>query len=614
MDDEDYLVKSSKNGVVPIDTLEKIADAHAFELWGENIGRGEPIPLSDASGIYAFVFPYILNSRRFPSHETIFNQVRSLRNQNKAGEKDENIPDAYYSKLKQFGNGFGSICVSAKYTDGPVLWMSHFLDMYFIIGESAKEEAINQLGKDVNLRNYYYFSPEEQYMEFASGTKTALIDACIPGKSVSKDALKLRSPESKSKEIASEISKSWARLTASPSTASVPESVSLNLAPGTGIAPIGLHINAIPVQIEKKINNWELIPIVDHTPKNWCVPTSQAMVIGFYDNYVKGKGTFLGYGRLIDYWYELTPGGFNLPNLIDDLLSPQGASAINNYSFPVKNTNGDKSIQWKTLKAEVDAGRPCFFNIPGHTTAAFGYRVNSNGNKFAIVYDPPNPSTPTYINEYDFQQCDGIGTLNISGGTDGDNLIIIEPDGSETFYMLVPKEIVWFVWGNSIKKTKLSISEDGGNNWKTIADNIPTEGGWNSYAWIPGTSGTRTRVKVEGFTTSNVLIAADGSFKNFSIVQGQLLNISGKIKYLRMHDLKTGYGPQNDYLDVEVVLRLDSDPNMALGFQLRNASFLPAHKDMLSLLIHAFDRDRTVSLDYIKTGLNSGVVIRTWLS
>jgi hypothetical protein len=47
------------------------------------------------------------------------------------------------------------------------------------------------------------------------------------------------------------------------------------------------------------------------------------MVLGFYDSYVKGKGTLLGYGRFIDHWYELTPGGVNLPNLIDDVLPPK---------------------------------------------------------------------------------------------------------------------------------------------------------------------------------------------------------------------------------------------------------------------------------------------------
>lgn len=515
MDNEKNLANLLKNRVVSIDIIEKIADAQAYELWGENIGRGESIPLSDEKGVYAYIFPYILGSKHFPSFDRIFYQVRFLKDKYKVSMEGENIPEAYYSELRQFGSGFGSVCVSVKYSDTPILWISHFLDMYFIIGESAKEEAVNQLGEDITLINYYYLSPEEQYMQFSSGAKEVMIDACSPAKDVPDDVLMKKSSNSKSNGIDSEISDLWEKLTGN-SFKSIQAGVSLDLAPGTDITPIGLQINDSP-QIMKKIENWELIPPVDHTTKNWCVPTSWAMILGFYDNYVKGKGTNLGYGRLIDYWYELKPNGPNLPNLIDDLLSPQGASKINKYSFKEERTEGDQLKLWEALKSEIDAGKPCFCTTPSHCTVAFGYHENNNGEKFAIVYDPANPSTPTYIAEYNLQGCDGIGALSISGGTKGENMIIIEPDGNETAYTSVPTEIVWFIWGNSIKKTRLSISEDGGNKWQTIADNIPTNNAWNSYTWIPGNSGTRFRVKVEGNTDANELVAADGSFHNFNI-------------------------------------------------------------------------------------------------
>jgi hypothetical protein len=48
MNIEDYQVEIQQKEVIAFDTLEMIADAHAFETWGENIGRGEPIELSDA--------------------------------------------------------------------------------------------------------------------------------------------------------------------------------------------------------------------------------------------------------------------------------------------------------------------------------------------------------------------------------------------------------------------------------------------------------------------------------------------------------------------------------------------------------------------------------------
>ena len=519
MTNQDHVTEESQNVVVPMDTIEKIADAQACELWGENIGRGAPIPLYDTSGLYAYVVSYIRGAKQFPPDETLFRQLRALREDFEVRVGSDYMPASYYSALRQMGNGFGSVCVSARHTDGPILWMLHFLAPYFILLEWAQEEAKRQLGSGkVRLSKYYYLSPEEQYMEFASEAHTHLVDAGVPGRSVPKDALTRRSSEPKPEETDSKIRESWARLTASPSPGATTESGSLSLAPGTDVAPIGISIDEISeTHTVKKIAYWELIPIVQHTPKHWCVPASKAMVLGFYDNYMKGKGTLLGFGRFIDYWYEMMPGGYNQPNLVDEMLPSNDASKINSYTWNWTETGADTSKHWNTLKSEIDAGRPCFFSISGHTTAAFGYRVNNNGDKFAIVYDPPNPSTPTYVNEYNFVKCIGIGAVTPTGGTDSENLIIIEPDGGETFYTSVPNEIIWFVWGNSVKKTRLSISDDGGNSWQTVADNIATNGAWNGYAWLAATSGTRVRIKVEGLTAGNVLVAADGSYKNLEV-------------------------------------------------------------------------------------------------
>lgn len=73
MNNKTNQVESTTPELIPVDILEKIADSHAFELWGENIGRGEPIPLSDTNGIYAYTFPFILNKKEFPSSDVIFN-------------------------------------------------------------------------------------------------------------------------------------------------------------------------------------------------------------------------------------------------------------------------------------------------------------------------------------------------------------------------------------------------------------------------------------------------------------------------------------------------------------------------------------------------------------
>ena len=67
-----------------------------------------------------------------------------------------------------------------------------------------------------------------------------------------------------------------------------------------------------------------------------------------------------------------------------------------------------------------------------------------------------------------------------------------------------------------------------------------------------------------------------------------LLEKTGKIVFLRAHDLGTAYGPPNDQLDVEAVFILNAINEGAYGFQLRNDDNLPARQAMFSLLRDAF--------------------------
>ena len=504
--------------MIPMRTLESIADAVAFEVWGERVGRGVPVPLSDRRGTFAYLFGYVRGETRFPSIESVFDHLRELRRQADADLAADRV-GTYRADLRDFGNRFGSVCVSATQDDPPVMWISHFLPTYFITAEDADLEARRRIGADVSITRYYHFSPEEQYLEFTDGARIVLVDAGDPRREVPQDALTARTPTSpRPVELRSAVSDSWARALALPragngegSSVVIPEAI---------VQPAGLAISEIgQTHTVKKIPYWELIPVVDHTPHNWCVPSSWAMVLGFYDNYVKGKGTLLGYGRWIDHWYELTPGGFNLPNLVDDVLPPSDAQAINGYTWAETKTMASATNEWgwASLKAEVDAGRPCFFTIEGHTTAAFGYRVTNTGERFAIVWDPPNPSTPTHVNEYSLSVCVAISAVTLAGGTDQEGLIIVAPDGGETFNAAVPNEIVWFVWGSGITKARVSFSQDGGNSWQVISDQVPARGAWNGFAWVPGVPGNRVRAKVEGLDAAGNLIASDGSFHNLTV-------------------------------------------------------------------------------------------------
>lgn len=93
-----------------------------------------------------------------------------------------------------------------------------------------------------------------------------------------------------------------------------------------------------------------------------------------------------------------------------------------------------------------------------------------------------------------------------------------------------------------------------------------------------------------------------------------LLEKTGNIVFLRAHDLGTGYGPPNDFLDVEAVFILNAIGDGAYGFQLRNDQYLPARQAMFSLLRDAYVHNLPVTADYeIDTGKQNGTAIRVAL-
>jgi len=94
-----------------------------------------------------------------------------------------------------------------------------------------------------------------------------------------------------------------------------------------------------------------------------------------------------------------------------------------------------------------------------------------------------------------------------------------------------------------------------------------------------------------------------------------LQNSAGKVTLLRVHEVGTAYGPATDSIDVEVVFQLDTLPNNAIGFKLRNDTSRPVHEAMLDLLRDAFTFGWTVHVDFeIGTGKRNGTVLRVWLT
>ena len=85
MNPDDVTAGTGQADVVPMRTIEQIAHAHAVELWGENIGRGEPIPISDADGTYAYVFPFIRGAKAFPARRKVLDEIAALRKKHRYG-------------------------------------------------------------------------------------------------------------------------------------------------------------------------------------------------------------------------------------------------------------------------------------------------------------------------------------------------------------------------------------------------------------------------------------------------------------------------------------------------------------------------------------------------
>ena len=93
-----------------------------------------------------------------------------------------------------------------------------------------------------------------------------------------------------------------------------------------------------------------------------------------------------------------------------------------------------------------------------------------------------------------------------------------------------------------------------------------------------------------------------------------LLQSTGKLTFLRVHEVGGKFGPPTDQIDVEAVFKVHTEPARAMGFQVRNNDDRPVRQGMLDLLRDAFSNDLTVVVDYdLDTGKNNGVAIRVAL-
>lgn len=91
---------------------------------------------------------------------------------------------------------------------------------------------------------------------------------------------------------------------------------------------------------------------------------------------------------------------------------------------------------------------------------------------------------------------------------------------------------------------------------------------------------------------------------------GSVLQASGQLTLLRVHEQGTKYGPPDDQIDAEVVVQLDTMPGYAFGFTLRADTAEASHAGMLDRLRDAFRKGRPVVIDYERTGFRNNRLIR----
>jgi hypothetical protein len=94
-----------------------------------------------------------------------------------------------------------------------------------------------------------------------------------------------------------------------------------------------------------------------------------------------------------------------------------------------------------------------------------------------------------------------------------------------------------------------------------------------------------------------------------------VVNMSGRLNLLRVHDRGTKFGPPSDQIDVEVVIGFQNRPNDFFGFQLRQDANAPVREGMLGLLRDGFNHNWIVHVDFDQqANHHNSVLFRVWLT
>ena len=166
---------------------------------------------------------------------------------------------------------------------------------------------------------------------------------------------------------------------------------------------------------------------------------------------------------------------------------------------------------------------------------------------FYSIYHWNIPQDYTGVTRIKVELKDQVGNLLSSDLSDPlyivpkPSLTITFPNGGEIFNVGSTINITWTSSdpNNVIKYLKIYFSQDGGQNYTLIADNVENTG---SYSWqVPQIPTLKGKIKIEAYNIRNVLIQIDESDGNFIIVFNSITLLWPNSPSITIEEGKTYY-------------------------------------------------------------------------
>jgi photosystem II stability/assembly factor-like uncharacterized protein len=141
-----------------------------------------------------------------------------------------------------------------------------------------------------------------------------------------------------------------------------------------------------------------------------------------------------------------------------------------------------------------------------------------------------------------------------------------------------------------------------------------------TWSWSPYQQGMHPRLMVTELAvhpTTGILRAATYGGGVFEVATdfpiGSLVNLTGRIILLRVNEVGDRFGTPSDDISAEVIVQLDSRPDLAFGLQLRRDTNLLERRAAFNSLKTAFKQDMSIAIDYRRTSLHTGAIVRVFL-